>query len=290
MRFLLLIICSFCLPIILFSQNQSLSKEDKKKQDEKEKIEKKINKKEAEVSEIDKKKSKRQNELEVLKLKKSQLENIEETQSAPQNEEKIKTDQKIEENKNKDIKELSQKVDNLLDIIKKEKDIHLGLSVGFRQAFSTGKADKFLAQASISPIDSTLQIEHLNRYSLLISAVITVFPWENKKVKLRNWGGYANINLAEIASDGGFEGIFNQQIEGGIGISKRLSKNFSFGIGYEFIFHRRIRNHLFEFEGQKITKDGKVITDLDENDENIFRSDNVHAWSVKFIFFLGKNN
>ncbi|MEM7084604.1 MAG: hypothetical protein AAF489_00385 [Bacteroidota bacterium] len=186
------------------------------------------------------------------------------------------------------VDSVNQKVDTLLEEIKKKKKkVQFGFSIGYRQAFSIGEADKFLAEASISPIDSTLQVELINRHSFLVSAIISVYPFDGKTEKWnKDLGFYANINLAEIASDGNFESIFNQQIEGGMGLTYRLSEDFAIGAGYEFIFHRRIRDYVFNSVGDQIVQRGNVLTELDESDDSLFRSDNVHAWSVKFIFYL----
>ena len=187
--------------------------------------------------------------------------------------------------KKKDSLEI--KVDNLIEKFEKKKKIQFGFSIGYRQAFSIGEADKFLAEASISPIDSTLQVELINRHSFLVSAVISVYPFDGKTEKWhKDLGAYANINLAEIASDGNFQSIFNQKIEGGMGLAWRFSDEFAIGAGYEFIFHRRIRDYVFNSVGKQITVQGNVLTELDESDDSLFRSDNVHAWTVKFIFYL----
>lgn len=195
-----------------------------------------------------------------------------------------------EDNLGEKIDSLENKVDDLISRIQKNKKIRFGLSIGYRQAFSVASIndnEKFLAEASISPIDSTLQVDLSNRHSFLISAIISVYPFNDKTEKWhKDFGFYGNVNLAEIAANGNFESIFNQQIEGGMGFSYRLSEDFAIGLGYEFIFHRRIRDYLFDSIDQQIIQDGSVITSLDINDDNLFRSDNVHAFSVKFIFYL----
>ena len=183
---------------------------------------------------------------------------------------------------------VENKVDELLKRFDKKNPLLFGLSIGYRQAFSIGKADKFLADAIISPFDSTLQIELLNRHTFLISATLSSFPFE-KDTTFKNFGFFANINLAEIASDGDFQSVFNRQIEGGAGISWRLGKSLALAFSYEFIFHRRIRDYLFPLEGSQLIVANTPISSLDKDVDEIFRNDNVNAWSLKFIFFFNKS-
>lgn len=186
----------------------------------------------------------------------------------------------------KNIDSLISSIETLKQKVEKKKLIRFGLSLGNRQAFSIKKADKFLAIASISPMDSTLQIELANRHTFLLSAVVSVFPFEKKSKSISGLGFYSNINLAELAG-GEFESIFNKKVEGGLGVLYRFSEPFALALGYEFIFHRRLRNYLIDnYQGKQIIKDGTVLTSLDEDDNNLFREDNVHAWSLKFVYYF----
>jgi hypothetical protein len=169
----------------------------------------------------------------------------------------------------------------------KKKSIYFGLSIGYRQAFSVGDASKFLATASISPVDSTLHIQHENRYSFLISGVFSVFPFKERTKKWsKNIGFTANINIADITMSGNFNSVFNKQIEGGAGLSYLIGENFSITLNYEYIFHRRIRDYLFAYNGKKISNGSFVLTHLDEDDNDIFINDNVRAGSLKFVYYF----
>lgn len=191
----------------------------------------------------------------------------------------------------------SEKLKKIVAILEKKKLIQIGLSVGYRRAFSIGHADKFLAEASISPMDTTLQVELGNRHSFLLSAIVSVYPFENRErdykindtdiFSHKRIGCYANINLLELSGDGDFSSIFNKKIEGGLGLAYKLSEAFSIGAGYEFIFHRRLRDYVINYYGgRKVYENGQVVTTLNKENDNLFRDDNVDAWSIKFIFYF----
>ncbi|GEM_PF-1114492 len=196
----------------------------------------------------------------------------------------------------------------------KSKTFRFGISVGYREV-KAKEADEYQSP-SISTKDSTLQLQVLDPGSFVISTSMIVTPWRNadwvqdridylknisqdtvlkkngtkvlrkkgglKKVGLQclsNIGFHANLNLIEFNPQ---ETKFNQTVEGGLGISYRLSDNVYFSVQHEIVFSRQLREQYKAMVGQKIYDiNGNVITDIkqiDENDNNYYITTSFLAW------------
>ncbi|MGH7595860.1 MAG: hypothetical protein ACREOI_05875 [bacterium] len=162
--------------------------------------------------------------------------------------------------------------------------IHFAASLGVR--FIYDKKERF-GQPSISPIDSTLQIDNRDRGAVIISGVIMATPFVRKTSSLRNLGFVANVNLAEISSET-ISTVNSKSVEGGLGISYLLEPNFALGITYDLVFSRRLRDYVLQRKGGKVYDNGKVLTELNRENNNLFINDNLSSLSVKFIYRFGE--
>jgi hypothetical protein len=162
--------------------------------------------------------------------------------------------------------------------------IHFAASLGVR--FIYDKKERF-GEPSISPIDSTLQIDNRDRGAVIISGVVMATPFVKKTSSLRNLGFVANVNLAEISSET-ISAVNSKSVEGGLGISYLLEPNFALAITYDLVFSRRLRDYVLQRKGGKVFDNGKVLTELNRENNNLFINDNLSSLSVKFIYRFGK--
>jgi hypothetical protein len=162
--------------------------------------------------------------------------------------------------------------------------IHFAASLGVR--FIYDKKERFGAP-SISPIDSTLQIDNRDRSAVIISGVIMATPFVRKKSSLRNLGFVANVKLAEISSET-INTVQSKSLEGGLGVSYLLEPNFALALTYDLVFSRRLRDYVLQRRGGKVYDNGKVLTELNGENNNLFIDDNLSSLSVKFIYRFGK--
>jgi hypothetical protein len=162
--------------------------------------------------------------------------------------------------------------------------IHFAVGLGVRFIYDK---KEYFGEPSISPIDSTLQIDSRDRGAVILSGVVMATPFVNSGGAMSNLGFVANVNLAEISSEN-ISTINNKSIEGGLGISYRLQSNFALAVTYDLVFSRRLRDYVLQYEGEKIFDNGKTLTGLNREDDNFFIDDNLSSLSLKFIYRFGK--
>lgn len=128
-----------------------------------------------------------------------------------------------------------------------------GLSVGPRTiVWMSEDEEKGFVDASISPVDSTLQLDKRDEHDFFLSAVLAITPARELASDsdcclmraiycLASRATFlVNVNLSNLTSD--VEGVgFNQRIEGGFGVGLLLHHNFAIGVTYERVFNRRLR-------------------------------------------------
>jgi hypothetical protein len=165
----------------------------------------------------------------------------------------------------------------------------VGLSVGWRHIVDVGSGMK---SAQINLKDSTLILDKSDRGAVLISAIMGVYPFmkdENALDGTLKWykriGFIVNVNLASFGSSQA-QSIFNQQVEGGLGLGYILSGKFQVGITYEKAGSRRLRDAYVQNVGQKLYADGQVVTNLDPKNDHFFIDDYHNAISIKFIYII----
>ena len=187
-------------------------------------------------------------------------------------------------------------VNKVKELFEKSKLIRVGVSVGPRKIRVTDENTTGFDYPSISPIDSTLQFDKRDKLDLIMSGVLAITPglgvekppsnagfWQRFCYLIRSRSTFLlNINLSNLTGDGAG---FNQNIEGGIGYGISLHKVFAIGVTFERVFNRALRRNISEMEGRKLKVGGQPVTELDPENENLFRDDNLTAWSFKFIVF-----
>jgi hypothetical protein len=183
---------------------------------------------------------------------------------------------------NAEIKTIQTQLNKMADA--KAGVIHFAVSLGVRFIYDK---EEYFGEPSISPIDSTLQIDSKDRGAVIISGVIMATPFVTKQSWLSNLGFVANVNLAAISSEN-VNTINNKSIEGGLGISYRLQSNFALALTYDLVYSRRLRDYVLTRKGEKILEDGKVLTELNRESDNFFIDDNLSSLSLKFIYRFGK--
>ncbi|MDZ7288720.1 MAG: hypothetical protein ONB44_03325 [candidate division KSB1 bacterium] len=182
----------------------------------------------------------------------------------------------------RDMKAVQEQLNKLSE--SKTGVIHFAVSLGVRFIYDK---KEYFGEPSISPIDSTLQIDSRDRGAVILSGVVMATPFVNKGSWLSNLGFVANVNLAEISSET-FTTINNKSIEGGLGISYRLQSNFALALTYDLVFSRRLRDYVLTRTGEKLFENGKVLTELNPENNNLFIDDNLSSLSLKFIYRFGK--
>jgi hypothetical protein len=102
---------------------------------------------------------------------------------------------------------------------------------------------------------------------------------------LNNVGIAANINLLEF-KEAQSQLTFNKSIEGGVGFCLRLQERVYLSISNELYFSRQLRDNIKARENEKLYLNGKIVTSinqLDVNDDNLFITRSLIAWSYKII-------
>lgn len=164
-----------------------------------------------------------------------------------------------------------------------KRGLNYGLSVGYRFAYDS---QAFLQDASISPIDSTLQFDSVDRGGIIVSGTVAYYPF-----KVFNLGLALNLNIAEFgAAQSNFQTISTQRIEGGIGLIYGFSDNFGVSLTYENFFSRRLRSNIRDLEGQQIVVNGSVLTELNQSNNSLFIDNYLNGLSIKANFFFNRGD
>jgi hypothetical protein len=217
-----------------------------------------------------------------------------------------------------DVKDLKKEVKSIKDILKENhgKPITLGLSIGWR--WINDNTNTF-ENASISPIDSTLKLEKLDKSAVVLSTAIVISPFytvgflkkqsdvANQQVdnavdnaKKPEKGDYlraiglnllkstsiiGTLNLLELSA--AQEQVkFNTIIEGGIGLGVKMGDGVFLGMTWEKVLSRQLRTHLKEQVDKKIYYENKIVTSLDETDDKFYLTRSFSAISIKVIVSL----
>lgn len=170
-----------------------------------------------------------------------------------------------------------------IDSLKKAESIfRFGLSVGPRIVLENKDILK-RRNASISPVDSTLQFDNVDKFEMALAGVIAAYPFTKKEKKyLKNIGFIAKLNLVEFGPD---SFVQNKVIEGGFGLTYSLGNEFAVSFTIERVTGERVRSNFSEnekiFSGR--ARDD-VVLDLDPTDDNIFVDDNFTALSLSWVY------
>lgn len=166
----------------------------------------------------------------------------------------------------------------------------IGLSLGPR--FIIGSTDRAFSVA-ISPADSTLQLDPIDKGAAILSATAGLFPaipeWDSlDEVGSWSWRRFGFLLHAQLISLGGEDTKvgFNQSIEGGIGIAYAVGKGVAVAGTWEKVKNRFPRDYVREMKGKQLRSvDGEVLLSLDESNDTYFRDDLLDALSLKVVWF-----
>jgi hypothetical protein len=154
--------------------------------------------------------------------------------------------------------------------------------------------DPFLSGVYLDSVGNrTLQVnKSKDKSAWLISAVLGITPGRNlEKDESSTFGHFIrsrstfilNVNLSTLANS---KNSFNERIEGGIGYGLEIHNRFAMGVTLERVFNRALHEKIRdELEGQALILDGQPVLELDENDDQLFRDQDLTAWSFKFILY-----
>lgn len=194
-------------------------------------------------------------------------------------------------------KDEADKIDN-----KVNKGINFGISLGFNSVFDN------LYEARISPIDQRVMVNSIPKTSFLISTALSV-PLTKGKLggryyrKLDEDGkevgpvyyvpfGFcliATINLVTFNS-AATGTIFNQKIDGGLGIGYRINEDVQIALTYEMLSVRQPRDFLLNdetgFKNKPILINNQPLTSLGMDDNDYFRDRYMPSLSLKFIYLI----
>lgn len=181
--------------------------------------------------------------------------------------------------------EVQKLADRINEVEEKPKVFRFGLAVTSRLYLERGSLLK-RRSVSISPVDTTLQLESVDKVEVVVAGVFSAYPFarcaqSSMTCKLFDSLGFlAKVDLAKF---GGARSVgVNEVIEGGLGLSYSLSSNVALTLVYERVQGRRLRS---EFqEGEPIVYLGETLLLLDSKDNRLFVDDNISAASIGFVY------
>lgn len=188
-----------------------------------------------------------------------------------------------------------------VEVIKLGNPLKLGVSVGYNSGF------KSLYNATISPIDNTVQFERVSPFSVVLStaAMFSVRTFSlRKKTDLDYEPTRDNTEgpvfeipsrlsigaILNIAQFSGQTNVYNQQIDGGLGIGYQLNENIFILGSLEFNSVKQPRDYFFDKYYDKnlpVLVSGSPLKSLNYDDTSLFSNKYVPNISLKIVFGLG---
>jgi hypothetical protein len=178
--------------------------------------------------------------------------------------------------------------------------LKLGVSIGYNAG------TKSLYNTSISPVDYTVQFEKVSPLSVVLSTAV-MFNWKTFYVRKKKdingeatfentegpvltipsrWSIGAVVNFAQFSAQ---DNLYNQKIDGGLGIGYEFNENI-FVIGtFEFLSVKQPRDYFvnqYKDKNKQLLIEGSPLKTLNYDDKNIFTDKYVPAISLKLVFGL----
>lgn len=162
------------------------------------------------------------------------------------------------------------------------KTFAIGLGIAFRQILDS--EDNLYNQASISPLDSTLQLARRDRLDLVVSGIIVFYPFKNRDWDWvpRNLGLLAKLNLTEFSPER--LSFSSKSIEGGLGLALSLAENLAAGLVLEKVQSRSVRNGING--GNRLRINNQVVTYVDVSDDKFFQNNTLTAISLTLVYLF----
>ncbi|GHB58202.1 hypothetical protein [Persicitalea jodogahamensis] len=180
------------------------------------------------------------------------------------------------------------------------KGFNLGVSLGGSYVFGR------LYEAGISPIDNKMYLDPARRSAFLMSTALAIplskgelggsyFRKYDERghvygpVYFVPYGLYlvATVNLATFHDAMG-GGVFNQRVDGGLGLGYRLNRDLMLSLTFEKLSIRQPRSFLFDYAGQIIPVNGQPLTALDAADNSYFKTNYFSSLAIKLIYLFNK--
>ncbi len=180
------------------------------------------------------------------------------------------------------------------------KGYNVGVSLG--GSYVLGR----LYETGLSPIDHTLYLDPAKRSAFLMSTALAIplskgelggsyFRKYDEQGKVSGpvyyipYGLYlvATVNLATFHDAMG-GGVFNQRIDGGLGLGYRINHDLMLSLTFEKLSISQPRDFLFRYNGQVILIDGQPLTALDPADTGYFRTNYFSSFALKLIYLFSQ--
>lgn len=181
----------------------------------------------------------------------------------------------------------------------KTKGIKYGISLGFNSTFED------LHDARISPIDTTLLLQKTSNVSFLLSTSISfpilkgVFggsyyrkldedgkPTGDPYYVHRGLSIIASLNLVTFNSALGGSGLFNQKLDGGLGLGYIFGENAQIALSYEMLSFRQPRDFMKNYEGKLIKINNQNLSSIALDDNDYYIDKYVPSVSFKVVYIL----
>lgn len=195
-------------------------------------------------------------------------------------------------------KEISKSDADALGNIK-TKGIKYGISFGFNRAFDN------LYDARISPVDTTLLLQKTSNVSFLLSTSVSfpilkgVFggsyyrkldaggnPTGDPYFVPRGLSVIASLNLVTFNSALGGAGLFNQKLDGGLGLGYTFGENVQIALTYEMISFRQPRDFLKNYEGKVIKVNNQNLSSIALDNNDYYIDKYIPSISFKVVYIL----
>lgn len=177
-----------------------------------------------------------------------------------------------------DAKKIAEEVKASL---RESKTIQAGLSLGWRTI--PRRSDRQFRDVALNAA-GVLLLDESDANSVVLSGVVTAYPFRDSNSRRKDLGFVANLNLADFSADS--VGMFNKSIEGGLGLAWRLNPDFAVAFTIERAFSRSLRNGIDPLK-PLLDGDGKPLGAIDRNDPRYFHDDHVTAISLKWVYLFG---
>lgn len=173
--------------------------------------------------------------------------------------------------------------------------IRFGVSMGFNWTLDE------LFDSRISILDTTLKLERTTSNSFMLSTTAS-FPIRalggtitvRKRLEDGTWGPWvekwrglsviATVNLVTFNSAIGGTGLFNQKLDGGLGLGYMLGERMQFAVTYEMLSFRQPREFIRSMQNKPLIVSGHKVTSISEDDNDYFMNKYVPSISIKFIY------
>lgn len=184
----------------------------------------------------------------------------------------------------------------------KTRGIKFGVSTGFNKALDE------IYDARISPIDTSFKLERASNVSFLLSTTLSFAilkgwlggsyyrklgadgqPVGNPYFVPKGLNIIATLNLVTFNSALAGAGLFNQKLDGGLGLGYTFGDNVQIGATYEMLSFRQPREYLMKLRDKPVIVNGDKMTSLPTDNNDYFIDKYIPSISLKIIYTLSSD-